>query len=154
MTRSRLDRHDVHVGHEQDGLGRLVFALPGEEQAMPIDDLAGERRVDPGKACFQVAMKRARASARSEREPSRARRSEFGSRRRAVRSLHRQSSSLGIGSTVSWTDLVVRVRITTTAETASRLAAIRATPVRLSADDALHKRSSKSAFSSLGSDQF
>jgi hypothetical protein len=33
------------MGHQEDGSQRLVFALPSQERAVPVDDLAVERLV-------------------------------------------------------------------------------------------------------------
>ena len=56
LLRARLDRHHVLVGHQQDRRQLRPPPLPGVEQAVAADRLAGQRGVHPGKALLEILM--------------------------------------------------------------------------------------------------
>jgi hypothetical protein len=85
---SSLDRHDILMGHQQQGRGGGIRSLPGEEQAPPRQFLALQQRVDAGEALFEKGVEGSKNLRR--------RRSGFGRNRLCLQSLREPLNSCGI----------------------------------------------------------
>jgi hypothetical protein len=57
LLRPRLDRNDVHVGHQEDRREARVGPFPGIEEAVARHRLPDQSRVNAREALFQKAMK-------------------------------------------------------------------------------------------------